>query len=105
MVRPLPDVSIIEQLAEEYQGKARIGKLNVDEQGQTAMRYQVRGIPTMLLFKGGQYWWRRRWARRIPHHAGRKPGGTLEKPFWSCSSRRGQGSELHLVSEAAQIPE
>ena len=45
---------IIDQLADEYQGKARVGKLNVDEQGQTAMRYQVRGIPTLLLFKGGQ---------------------------------------------------
>jgi thioredoxin 1 len=45
---------IIDQLAEEYNGKAKIGKLNVDEQGQTAMRYQVRGIPTILLFKGGQ---------------------------------------------------
>jgi thioredoxin 1 len=45
---------IIDQLAEEYQGKAKVGKLNVDEQGQTAMRYQVRGIPTLLLFKGGQ---------------------------------------------------
>jgi thioredoxin 1 len=45
---------IIDQLAEEYNGKAKIGKLNVDEQNQTATRYQVRGIPTMLLFKGGQ---------------------------------------------------
>ncbi|HVV46017.1 MAG TPA: thioredoxin [Bryobacteraceae bacterium] len=45
---------IIDQLADEYQGKAKIGKLNVDEQGQTAMRYQVRGIPTLLLFKNGQ---------------------------------------------------
>jgi thioredoxin 1 len=45
---------IIDQLANEYVGKAKIGKLNVDENGQTAMRYQVRGIPTMLLFKGGQ---------------------------------------------------
>jgi thioredoxin 1 len=45
---------IIDQLADENTGKAKIGKLNVDEQGQTAMRYQVRGIPTMLLFKGGQ---------------------------------------------------
>jgi thioredoxin 1 len=45
---------IIDQLAEEYAGKARIGKLNVDENGQVAARYQVRGIPTMLLFKGGQ---------------------------------------------------
>ena len=45
---------IIDQLADEYAGKAKIGKLNVDENGQTAMRYQVRGIPTLLLFKGGQ---------------------------------------------------
>ena len=45
---------IIDQLADEYHGKAKIGKLNVDEQGQTAMRYQVRGIPTLLLFKGGK---------------------------------------------------
>jgi len=35
-------------------GKAKIGKLNVDENGQTAMRYNVRGIPTLLLFKGGK---------------------------------------------------
>ena len=45
---------IIDQLADEYHGKAKIGKLNVDDNGQTAMRYQVRGIPTLLLFKGGQ---------------------------------------------------
>ena len=45
---------IVDQLADEYAGKAKIGKLNVDENGQTAMRYQVRGIPTILLFKGGQ---------------------------------------------------
>ena len=45
---------IIDQLADEYHGKAKIGKLNVDENGQTAMRYQVRGIPTILMFKGGQ---------------------------------------------------
>ena len=45
---------IVEQLADEYVGKAKIGKLNVDENNQVAARYQVRGIPTMLLFKGGQ---------------------------------------------------
>ena len=45
---------IIDQLADEYAGKAKVGKLNVDDNGQTAMRYQVRGIPTLLLFKGGQ---------------------------------------------------
>ena len=45
---------IVDELADTYKGKAKIGKLNVDENGQTAMRYQVRGIPTMLLFKNGQ---------------------------------------------------
>ena len=45
---------IVDQLADEYAGKAKIGKLNVDENTQIAARYRVQGIPTMLLFKGGQ---------------------------------------------------
>src|SRR5215471_10729107 len=45
---------LVDQLADENLGKIKVGKLNVDENGQTAMRYQVRGIPTLLLFKGGQ---------------------------------------------------
>jgi thioredoxin 1 len=44
----------IDALAAEYVGKAKIGKLDVDANGATAMRYNVRGIPTLLLFKGGQ---------------------------------------------------
>lgn len=44
----------VDQLADEYAGKVKVGKLNVDENGSTAMRYQVRGIPTLLMFKGGQ---------------------------------------------------
>ena len=44
----------IDAVAMEYEGKAKIGKLNVDENGQVAMRYNIRGIPTLLLFKGGQ---------------------------------------------------
>ena len=44
---------IIDQLATDYAGKARIGKLNVDENPHVAALYQVRGIPTMLLFKNG----------------------------------------------------
>src|SRR5437868_6685139 len=45
---------VIDQLADEYKGKAKVGKLNVDDNIQTGTRYQVRGIPTLLLFKGGQ---------------------------------------------------
>jgi len=44
----------IDAVATDYQGKAVIGKLNVDENGQTAARYQIRGIPALLLFKGGK---------------------------------------------------
>ena len=44
----------VDALATEYPGKVKIGKLNTDENPGTAMRYQVRGIPTLLLFKGGK---------------------------------------------------
>ena len=44
----------VDALASEYVGKVKIGKMNVDENQGTPMRYNIRGIPTMLLFKGGQ---------------------------------------------------
>ena len=44
----------VEALATEYAGKVKIGKMNTDDHQATPMRYQVRGIPTLLLFKGGQ---------------------------------------------------
>jgi thioredoxin 1 len=44
----------VDAIATDYHGKLKVGKLNVDENGQTAMRYQVRGIPMLLLFKGGK---------------------------------------------------
>ena len=44
----------IDALATEYVGKVKIGKLNTDDNPGTAMRYGIRGIPTLLLFKGGQ---------------------------------------------------
>jgi thioredoxin 1 len=44
----------VDQVATEYAGKVKVGKLDVDSNQQTAMRYGIRGIPTLLLFKGGQ---------------------------------------------------
>ncbi|HOM99743.1 MAG TPA: thioredoxin [Acidobacteriota bacterium] len=44
----------VEQLAQEYDGRAKIVKLNVDENPETAARFNIRGIPTLLLFKGGE---------------------------------------------------
>jgi len=45
---------VIEQLATEMAGRVRIGKLNVDENPVTAERFNVRGIPALLVFKGGR---------------------------------------------------
>jgi thioredoxin 1 len=45
---------ILEQLADEYVGKFKIGKLNVDDNSQTAMKFGVRSIPTLLIFKDGE---------------------------------------------------
>ena len=44
----------IDQLASEYAGKITIGKLNVDDNPNTAIKFQIRGIPAVLLFKGGE---------------------------------------------------
>ncbi len=44
----------VEALAAEYLGKAKVGKVNVDENSSTPQRYNIRGIPTLLLFKDGQ---------------------------------------------------
>jgi thioredoxin 1 len=45
---------IVDELATEYQGKVKIGKMDVDRNPATPMRYRVTGIPTLLVFKGGQ---------------------------------------------------
>jgi thioredoxin 1 len=44
----------IDTVASEYAGKIKVGKVDVDSNNNTAGRYNVRGIPTLLLFKGGQ---------------------------------------------------
>lgn len=45
---------VIEELAAEMESEALIGKLNVDENREVALKYSVRGIPTVILFKNGQ---------------------------------------------------
>jgi thioredoxin 1 len=45
---------IIEELAGEYDGRAVIGKVDVDENPETSMTYGIRSVPTLLIFKGGQ---------------------------------------------------
>ena len=64
MVQP-----IVEQLAEQYAGKAKVAKLNVDENVRTTTRYNVRSIPAILFFKGGKV---------VDSVIGAVPKGTIE---------------------------
>ena len=45
---------IIEELAREYSGKAKVGKVNVDEEAELAVKYGIVSIPTVLIFKNGE---------------------------------------------------
>lgn len=45
---------IVDQLSDEYVGRVKIGKLDIDDSPATAAKYRIRGVPTVLVFKGGQ---------------------------------------------------
>ena len=44
----------VEAVADQYQGRVKVGKLDVDANGATSSRFNIQGIPTLLLFKDGQ---------------------------------------------------
>lgn len=44
----------VDALADEYAGRVKIGKINIENDRDVAMKYGIEGIPTLLLFKGGQ---------------------------------------------------
>ena len=60
---------VIEQLAGEYEGRVKIGKLNVDENPDIAVQYKVMSIPTMIIFRNGEVFSKevgaRKWRRRL----------------------------------------
>ncbi len=45
---------IVEEIAEEYEGKVKVGKIDVDEEQALAIRYGIQSIPTLLIFKNGE---------------------------------------------------
>jgi thioredoxin 1 len=59
----------IDAVADEFAGKVKVGKLNVDENQKAAMDYQIRGIPALLVFKGG---------RVVDQRVGAMPKGELQ---------------------------
>ena len=44
----------VEAIADQYQGRVKVGKMDVDANGSTSSRFNIRGIPTLLVFKDGQ---------------------------------------------------
>lgn len=61
---------VIDQLAEEYDGKALVGKVNVDHNPEVSMKYGVRSIPTILIIKDGEV---------VDKHVGTATKATLEE--------------------------
>jgi thioredoxin 1 len=45
---------VVEELANEYQGRLKVGKLDVDNNPEVSMRFGIRSIPTLMVFKGGK---------------------------------------------------
>ncbi len=66
----------VEALAEEYQDRLKVAKLNVDENSATAARYNIRGIPTLLLFKNGMI---KEQIVGVPHNPKEHLAGLIEK--------------------------
>ena len=45
---------VISEIAEKYEGKVKVGKVNIDNEKELAVRYQITSIPTLMLFKNGE---------------------------------------------------
>ncbi len=61
---------VLKELAETFDGRAAIARVNVDEQGELAARYDIVSIPALLLFRGGQV---------VDRHVGAAPREVLEE--------------------------
>jgi thioredoxin 1 len=63
---------VLEELSTEYDGKLKIGKLDVDAQGDLAIKFGVQSIPTLILFKGGE---------EVGRRVGAAPKPSIEELF------------------------
>jgi len=67
---------LLDELAREYDGRVKVTKMNVDENPGVSMKYQVRSIPTLMFFKGGE---------RVDQVIGAVPKAELKKRFDAVS--------------------
>lgn len=63
-------IPVLDELANEYEGRARIAKVNIDESQDLAIQFGIQSIPTLLLFKNGQV---------VGQSVGAKPKGALKQ--------------------------
>ena len=61
---------VVQQIADEYEGKIKVGKLDVDSNAQTSMNYNIRGIPALLIFSDG---------KPVDHIVGAVPKSIIQK--------------------------
>ena len=59
---------LVEQLADEYDGKVKVTKVDIDESPGSASKYGIRGVPTLMVFKGGEL---------VAQHVGAAPKTTI----------------------------
>ena len=85
---------VLEKLADEYDGKIKIGKVNVDENPATPGQYGVRGIPTLILFKDGQI---------IDQLVGAVPKNQLESLLRNMTKKTGSRAEPVFFCAAVPI--
>ncbi len=61
---------VIEEIANDYEGRAKVCKIDTDESGDVAAEYGIMGVPTVMIFKGG---------RKVDEQVGYVPKATLKK--------------------------
>ena len=63
---------VVSEIAEEYEGKVKVGKIDVDEEGELAEKYGVQSIPTLIFFRNGE---------EVSRQVGFAPKAKLEQMF------------------------
>ena len=89
---------VVDEVAAAYQGKVKVGKMDVDNSPATPQRYGVRGIPTLLIFKGGQV------QEQIVGYVSRDVIEKALKKHVELTQRSSNGEARHFVAGLFVLP-